>query len=232
MNSRFFIGVKGEGEEVVSGCYKENTATSSFQEELMHILENVILAIQVVILLLSIWLIKGYFPSYFAEKGKNLATKEDIGRITAETERIRLQYELDLEKAKNEFQRGIELMKHQLSIALDSSKELRNLETQAYVDFIRGIAGLAIAQKHNNSASAVEYLVLTTDAKARIAIYGGRDVVESAAAFFEEHEALSSIEECKRSQILFRGCEREASCRKSGYLAIESVRFFSASIEK
>ena len=35
------------------------------------------------------WLLKSYFPSYFAEKGKNLATKEDIEEITRKIEQVK-----------------------------------------------------------------------------------------------------------------------------------------------
>lgn len=38
--------------------------------------------IQIVITLALFFLIKNYFPAYFTEKGKNLATKEDIEEIT------------------------------------------------------------------------------------------------------------------------------------------------------
>lgn len=33
-------------------------------------------------------LIKNYVPSYFDEKGKNLATKQDIAEITRKTEEV------------------------------------------------------------------------------------------------------------------------------------------------
>jgi hypothetical protein len=35
------------------------------------------------------WFIKSYFPSYLAEKGKNLATKEDIREITEKIEGVK-----------------------------------------------------------------------------------------------------------------------------------------------
>ena len=39
------------------------------------------------------WLfLKHYIPSYLNEKGKNLATREDVAAITHEVERVRLQY--------------------------------------------------------------------------------------------------------------------------------------------
>ncbi len=35
---------------------------------------------------------KVFFTSYVSEKGKNLATKEDIAEITDKVEKVRLQY--------------------------------------------------------------------------------------------------------------------------------------------
>lgn len=45
-----------------------------------------------------------YFIFYFREKGKNLATKEDIAEITHEIEEVKTQYSSDLEKFKAELQ--------------------------------------------------------------------------------------------------------------------------------
>ena len=42
--------------------------------------------------------IKNYFPSYFNEKGKNLATKEDIAEITNRIESVKSSYEKSLVK--------------------------------------------------------------------------------------------------------------------------------------
>lgn len=48
--------------------------------------------------------LKSYFPSYFSEKGKNLATKEDIGLITTKIEEVRLGYSKELEAYKAQHQ--------------------------------------------------------------------------------------------------------------------------------
>lgn len=41
--------------------------------------------------------IKNYFPTYMDEKGKNLATKEDIQEITQKTEEVQKEFKEDLE---------------------------------------------------------------------------------------------------------------------------------------
>ncbi|MFZ1291434.1 MAG: hypothetical protein WAR79_15170 [Melioribacteraceae bacterium] len=54
------------------------------------IISNIIL---VVVILGLGFFIKYYLPSYFNEKGKNLATKEDITEITQKIEEVKLNYE-------------------------------------------------------------------------------------------------------------------------------------------
>jgi hypothetical protein len=50
-------------------------------------------------ILILLW--RHYLPSYFGEKGKNLATKEDIGAITREIESVKALYTYAAEKGKN-----------------------------------------------------------------------------------------------------------------------------------
>ncbi len=45
-------------------------------------------------------ILKYYIPSYLSEKGKNLATKEDIAEITREIEGVRVQYSMLVEEFK------------------------------------------------------------------------------------------------------------------------------------
>lgn len=53
-------------------------------------------------------LVKHFLPGYLSEKGKNLATREDIAKITNEIEQVRSQYAVLLEELK---------AKHQLRLA-------------------------------------------------------------------------------------------------------------------
>lgn len=79
-------------------------------EIVFHILE--ILAISGVILIL-------FLKSYSTEKGKNLATKEDIGAITHQVENVRTQYLQKLEEISHQNKSILELAswKHQLRMA-------------------------------------------------------------------------------------------------------------------
>ncbi|MCD4654973.1 hypothetical protein K8T06_13695 [bacterium] len=57
-----------------------------------------ILVLQILMLLglgIGFMFFKSYFPKYFAEKGKNLATKEDIEEITRKVESVKAEIEED-----------------------------------------------------------------------------------------------------------------------------------------
>ena len=70
-----------------------------------------------------------YLPWYLSEKGKNLATKEDIGAITAEIEKTRLEYASELESFKASLARNLELLKI-------SQAELQIHKTKEFIRFI------------------------------------------------------------------------------------------------
>lgn len=55
-------------------------------------MENLIVVLISVIISL---ILNKYLPSYFSEKGKNLATKEDIEEITSKVEKVKFQLEND-----------------------------------------------------------------------------------------------------------------------------------------
>jgi hypothetical protein len=48
------------------------------------------------------WLIRFYLPGYMGEKGKNLATKEDIAEITNKIEQVKVEYAKQLELYKSD----------------------------------------------------------------------------------------------------------------------------------
>lgn len=64
------------------------------------------------ILLVGGLLLRNYLPAYFQEKGKNLATKEDIREITDRVEAVRVHYA-----------RQVELYKHEIGL-MEKRREL------------------------------------------------------------------------------------------------------------
>lgn len=60
-------------------------------------------------------IVRNYLPSYFNEKGKNLATKEDITEITTQVEQVKYSYNSELENTKISLQKTLEELKSTLS---------------------------------------------------------------------------------------------------------------------
>ncbi len=64
------------------------------------------------------------------------------------------------------------------------SKQYLDLKSQAYVDFIKSASGMTQAQKQGNQEKELEFRILLTDSKVRIAAYGSKEVIETMADFF------------------------------------------------
>lgn len=64
-------------------------------------------------------------------------------------------------------------------------KHLQELRSAAYVDFLRGFAKVAVAQKdgRRDDIQEREGITLVADSKARIGIYGSKAVVQALADF-------------------------------------------------
>ena len=74
------------------------------------------------------WFIGSFFPSYFSEKGKNLATKEDIGKITTKIEEVKaaLGSRLHIHQVRYEHEFKILLeLSQKLVAARDAAQGLR-----------------------------------------------------------------------------------------------------------
>jgi len=68
-----------------------------------------------------------YIISYFKEKGKNLATKEDIGKITQEIESVKSSYSSSLELFKINLQKDFEHSKSIINYCNQIDTQLINL---------------------------------------------------------------------------------------------------------
>jgi len=58
----------------------------------MDPLNTVLNIVEIVLIIVGGFFLKSYLPTYFGEKGKNLATKEDIKDITDKVEAVRSEY--------------------------------------------------------------------------------------------------------------------------------------------
>jgi hypothetical protein len=56
------------------------------------------------------YLLKSFIPSYISEKGKNLATREDIAKITNEIEGVKSQYAILLQRQSRIHEHQVEIL--------------------------------------------------------------------------------------------------------------------------
>lgn len=77
----------------------------------------------------SFFILKSFLPSYFSEKAKNLATKEDIGQITSEVEQVKSGCAEMLEEVKSN---------HQLRLASIEREKL--LKKEVYLDSVEALS--------------------------------------------------------------------------------------------
>ncbi|HAV1338114.1 chromosome partitioning protein ParA [Vibrio parahaemolyticus] len=75
------------------------------------------------------FILKSFLPSYFSEKAKNLATKEDIGQITSEVEQVKSGCAEMLEEVKSN---------HQLRLASIEREKL--LKKEVYLDSVEALS--------------------------------------------------------------------------------------------
>jgi hypothetical protein len=89
--------------------------------------KTVLIINDIVVLLLSLFLT--FLKSYFKEKGKNLATREDIENITKKIESVKSMYEKEHINLQKELDSKIEIMKAKLKTTeIYFQKQLESLE--------------------------------------------------------------------------------------------------------
>lgn len=76
-----------------------------------------------------------------------------------------------------------------LGRAGEKRKHLEALQSEAYSDYLRSVAAAAHLRSDED---LVEALKLAADAKARIAVYGSRSVIEALAKFEESGAVLNN----------------------------------------
>jgi hypothetical protein len=82
----------------------------------------------------ALLLVRHYLPGYLAEKGKNLATREDIGAITDKVEEVKIQYSAILEEIKARHQLRTAALDARLKAHQEAFVLWRKLVAAAYTD--------------------------------------------------------------------------------------------------
>lgn len=103
----------------------------------------------------------------------------------------------------------------------ETVKLQESLKTTAYVDFVRGVAGLAILQRRTVQDQELQregwrLKMLVADAKARIAIYGGPAVVSSMSKFLRGGAVLDTPERAKAFTEICQSFRNDSSPKPRG----------------
>ena len=84
-------------------------------------------------------LLKSFLPSYLAEKGKNLATKEDVAQITREIEAVKSEYALVLEELRARNQLRMAALDRRLAAHQEAFTLWRELLGAVHSDKVGGV---------------------------------------------------------------------------------------------
>lgn len=74
----------------------------------------------------------------------------------------------------------------------EARRNYQKLRNDAYTDFIKSTALIAIYQRAKDDARETDAMALMADAKARIVVFGGAAVGDAIARFFRTYGALTS----------------------------------------
>jgi hypothetical protein len=127
-----------------------------------------------------LYFIKSYIPAYLTEKGKNLATKEDIGAITEKVEVVKSGYAEILEEVK---------ASNQLKISAIAREQ--NIKKEVYMEAVEAIT------KSQNMVASFSNLNITEEAItsgfseqagkiAKVQIVGTKETVQAVTVFMGE----------------------------------------------
>ena len=97
-------------------------------------------------------------------------------------------------------------------------KQLQSLRAAAYVDFLRGVSKLGVVQKDtlrdkDSFLEEREATIIVADAKARIAIYGSKEVVQSLSTFMDGGAVLDTGERLRSFAEMCQLMRNESSPR-------------------
>jgi hypothetical protein len=87
-------------------------------------------------------LLEWYVPSYLTEKGKNLATKEDVAAITREVERVRHEYAARLEDLAHQNRLILEERSRHHQLRMAALDRRLDVHQQAYALWVRLVGSI------------------------------------------------------------------------------------------
>jgi len=96
-------------------------------------MEIVLAVLQLVVIGVLILFWRSYFPAYLREKGKNLATTEDIGKITHEVEKVRIFYESQLQELQHRNDLLLEQLRSKQQLRMAALEKRLQAHKDAYM---------------------------------------------------------------------------------------------------
>ena len=95
---------------------------------------------------------------------------------------------------------------------LDARRHHRDLRTQAYIDYLKSVSGLAHLNDPQGSQER-DLLAGGADAKARICLYGSGEVIQAFAAFEQLGAMLSSPSEQGRFVAIIAAMRKDSGSK-------------------
>jgi hypothetical protein len=126
------------------------------------------------------YLIRSYIPAYLSEKGKNLATKEDVGAITEEVEAVKTGYAKILEEVK---------VSNQLKISAIEREQ--NIKKEVYMDAVEAITKIQNMVANFSNLNISEEKITSEFSEqagkiAKVQIVGTKETVQAVTVFMGE----------------------------------------------
>ena len=126
------------------------------------------------------YFVKSYIPAYLSEKGKNLATKEDIGTITNEVELVKSGYAEILEEVKVSNQIKISAIEREQSTKKEVYMEAVEAITKSQ-NMVASFSNLNISEEQITSGFSEQAGKI-----AKVQFVGTRETVQAVTIFMSE----------------------------------------------
>lgn len=130
-------------------------------------------------------LIKYFFPSYFSKKAENLATKEDISKITEKIESVKTNHATILEEVKNN---------HQLNFAEIARKQ--SIKREVFLDAVEAIAKYQKAIENFSNLEMTDLDISTRISEcagkiAKVMVVGSNKTIRALTTYISFYEKVS-----------------------------------------
>ena len=120
---------------------------------------------------------KFFIPSYFSEKGKNLATKEDVASITDKVESVKTDYAKVIEELRSG---------HQLKLA--STEREKTTKKEVYLQAVEAITRIqniisSFSNLNIDDQTLTSNMILDSGLIAKIQVVGTEETVKATSLF-------------------------------------------------